>query len=321
MTTALLETLATVEIPLAQHSHLIGASLEGQEGAPATVRLNGAVPTYPVTLGSADVLRVERAAGEVVTRLYGTLAAGGVAGGLDRSPAGYLVRAGTLSPAWPDQTMFENLQAQVGAAAGFPGYVTLSDNPVTGHSVAGTQGTVQALGAVLGIGPGGQAVTVVGASLPAAVTLEQIGSVQVERAGQVLDVGQGLTAFQDGATTYLSVTRPLTIPPGADLVVRFTQSVQVRTWGQTSGAPSNAYRTGYLDAQGQVVDAVLNAELLLTLGRQAYGSLPADGMRVVPAPSELRPGDFEVVAALGAAPRLRLRHGDTVYSLSMTAEP
>ena len=82
MITALVETLATVEIPLAQYSHLIGAVLEGQEGAPATVSIGGEVLGYPLLLLASDVLRIERAAGETVTRLYGTPAQGAQAGGL-----------------------------------------------------------------------------------------------------------------------------------------------------------------------------------------------------------------------------------------------
>ena len=71
MTTALLETLITTELPLAQHSQLIGAVLEGQEGASATVKVNGVAVTYPRTLTESDTLRIERPVGEVVTRLYG----------------------------------------------------------------------------------------------------------------------------------------------------------------------------------------------------------------------------------------------------------
>lgn len=71
MTTALLETLTSTELPLAQHSQLIGAVLEGQEGASATVKVNGVAATYPVTLTESDTLRIERPVGEVVTRLYG----------------------------------------------------------------------------------------------------------------------------------------------------------------------------------------------------------------------------------------------------------
>ena len=70
-TTALLETLITTELPLAQHSQLIGAVLEGQEGASATVKVNGVAATYPVTLSAADTLRIERPVGEIITRLYG----------------------------------------------------------------------------------------------------------------------------------------------------------------------------------------------------------------------------------------------------------
>lgn len=70
-TTALLETLITTELPLAQHSQLIGAVLEGQEGASATVKVNGVAVTYPVTLTESDTLRIERPVGEIVTRLYG----------------------------------------------------------------------------------------------------------------------------------------------------------------------------------------------------------------------------------------------------------
>ena len=70
-TTALLETLITTELPLAEHSQLIGAVLEGQEGASATVKVNGVAATYPITLTESDTLRIERPVGEVVTRLYG----------------------------------------------------------------------------------------------------------------------------------------------------------------------------------------------------------------------------------------------------------
>ena len=76
MTTALLETLITTELPLAQHSQLIGAVLEGQEGASATVKVNGVAATYPVTLSESDTLRIERPIGEIVTRLYGQPAPG-----------------------------------------------------------------------------------------------------------------------------------------------------------------------------------------------------------------------------------------------------
>ena len=71
MTTALLETLTSTEVTLAQHSQLIGAVLEGQEGASATVKVNGVAVTYPVTLSESDTLRIERPVGEIVTRLYG----------------------------------------------------------------------------------------------------------------------------------------------------------------------------------------------------------------------------------------------------------
>lgn len=103
MPTALLETLATVEVPLAEYSHLIGAALEGQEGAAATVRLNGLEVTYPVTLSATDVLRIERTTGEVITRLYGT-PAGGVDGvSLVTDPEGY-VSVATSVPLTPRAT-------------------------------------------------------------------------------------------------------------------------------------------------------------------------------------------------------------------------
>ncbi|MFK7601898.1 hypothetical protein ACI3L1_06765 [Deinococcus sp. SM5_A1] len=88
----LVETLATTQIPLAYYSGLIGALLQGQEGAPATVLLNGVAVTYPVTLASPDILRIERGPGETVTRLYGTpvAAAGITIQEADGSPTGTL---------------------------------------------------------------------------------------------------------------------------------------------------------------------------------------------------------------------------------------
>ena len=96
MITALLETLATVEIPLAQHSHLIGAVLEGQEGAPATVTVSGEPVEYPLLLLASDTLRIVRTAGETVTRLYGTPAQESGTG-----PAGPQGPPGPQGPAGP----------------------------------------------------------------------------------------------------------------------------------------------------------------------------------------------------------------------------
>lgn len=72
-TTALLEFADSVTYPVGQFGALNGAILEGQEGSPATVLLNGSPISYPAVLSVDDVLTLTRSdpSDTGLTRLYG----------------------------------------------------------------------------------------------------------------------------------------------------------------------------------------------------------------------------------------------------------
>lgn len=77
MTTALLEFTDSLIYPLGQYSELIGGTVEGVEGAVATVLLNGQPVVFPFTLQAGDSLTLLRAQSStepeylMITRLYG----------------------------------------------------------------------------------------------------------------------------------------------------------------------------------------------------------------------------------------------------------
>ena len=315
------QTVAVSNLP----GGLAGLTLLGLTGPAATVEISTdagttwAAVTYPHTLAAGQTLRLTRTdTSAELTTLRATLpdaAGGGVA---EYNPDGYLRLAGTTSPTWPGQAQYEALRDQVANAAGYAGYVALSLSEPTSQSVSGTRTTVQATGVRLSIGAAGRAVTLTGVSLPATLTADQISSVTVERDGEVLAVAGGVTVSSDPPFSILAFPLPLLLPPGAALVVTFTQATSLQRWS-AQGASSNAYATAYLDAQGQVVAAPL-AAALLSPPQGAYGQLAADSMRVVRTPSELRLGEFEVLAAAGGVPELRFMNYDgQAYRLPFVA--
>lgn len=224
---------------------------------------------------------------------------------------------------YPTKVMHEDLKTRVGALELATSYLStygLSDGVTAGHSISGAQTTAQALGLVMGTSPSGQQVTVAGFELPVILPEGQISGISVMLGEETLSsVGPQTVSHTEMFTSIL--IRPVTLPPGANLVVQFAEPLDVRYAPGVMGAPDNGYHTGYIDAQGAVVAAPM-AAALYTLTRQVFGSLAPDAMNVVRAATNLARGDFEVLAAPGSAPRLRFRDYDgALYTLPMTPEP
>lgn len=342
--TALLEFLESLTFPVGQNSALIGATVQGIEGAPATVLLNGQPISYPVTLKASDVLKVARGQTstdpdyQTVTRLYGTLPSTGTGGGTGGGTASFTVTtdsAGfqtvqsgseTAGPL-PTRALFEGLQAQVSS-------IKQSDTSVARLQDSGAD-SVYVLGAdaapraakllvlyysVLGTIPEPRLLTELRLQVPDGAALPT-GAVTLSVEGAPANVF-GMELLTVANKTWLCIkTRAMV---GSDDRVRVAFSVPYTVLAAATQPQDNNPSVLFIDAGGTETGHMVGMHYVTEGKRTIVGRLAADAMRIRDAATpfaQMLNGDFEIVqpsdleVLSGALPYLHLRVRDMEYVL------
>lgn len=107
------------------------------------------------------------------------------------------------------------------------------------------------------------------------------------------------------AWTVIELSGPLLLPANGALRLRLTENRSVPTWPFPAGGGNTPGATVELrDLGGEPVGGLLYVVAYPPQG-EVFGRLPAGGMRRVFVPSDLLPGEFEIVEEDGQVPYLR----------------
>lgn len=340
MTTALLEFLETLTFPVGQQGDLIGATVQGQEGAAASVQLNGQAISYPVTLKASDVLTLTRAQASAdpdyrkITRLYGTRAAtpgGGTVTFEVTGQDGYqtISSGGATAGPYPTRVLFEGLQAQVSTIKQSDANVArLQDSGPDSVYVLGGDAAplaVKMMQLYYSVNdPVPRLMTELRVQVPdgATVPSSTVG-LEIRRAGEGAPRPAaifGMEVLMAAGKTWLSIKTRTMVGPDDQVRVTFDTPYSLLVSGNVVSNPTAMV----IDASGQELDPAIGMHYVTEGKRTIVGQLAADAMRVVDAPTpfnKMRDGDFEIVqpsaldALSGQVPYLRLRVREMEYKL------